>query len=161
MAKGQNTTVLNDSTNLPDHSGRTLLITGACGSLGSVASKALAAAGAQLILLDKNVSQLERLSDEITDAGHSMPALYPLDLLTAVEADYQTLANLIDENFGCLHGLLHSAADLGALQPLSDISAAAWQASLLINLTAPFLLTKALLPLLLQSEGACVVFTTD
>jgi NAD(P)-dependent dehydrogenase (short-subunit alcohol dehydrogenase family) len=57
--------------------------------------------------------------------------------------------------------LLHSAADLGTLQPLADINGNAWQTSLLVNLTAPFLLTKALLPLLNQAEHSSIVFTTD
>lgn len=146
---------------LPDFTGRVVLVTGAAGSLGRVASIALASAGAQLILLDKAVAALEQLSDEIAAAGHLLPALYPLDFLGATEEDYETLAGIVDENFGQLHGLLHSAADLGTLQPLADVTAKAWQTVLLVNLTAPFLLTKALLPLLDRSGNASVVFTTD
>lgn len=150
-----------DLVERPNHRGRVIMITGAGGSLGVVASKALAAAGAQLILLDKSVTKLEQLSDEIVSAGDLMPALYPLDFTDATEADYLTLASIVEAQFGVLHGLLHSAAELGQLQPLTDVSATAWQTLFLVNLTAPFLLTKALLPALNQAERASVIFTTD
>jgi NAD(P)-dependent dehydrogenase (short-subunit alcohol dehydrogenase family) len=146
----------------PDLQGRVILITGAAGSLGGLAAKTLAEAGAQLILLDKAVPALERLSDRIAAAGGPMPALYPLDFCAAAEADYQTLADSVDQHFGVLHGLLHSAADLGNPCPLHDVGALAWQTLLLVNLTAPFLLTRALMPLLSRApDRASVVFTTD
>lgn len=141
--------------------GRIILITGAGGSLGSVAAMACAAAGGQLVLLDKAVDRLERVHDAIAGAGHLQPALYPLDLAGAGEADYVELAATLAETFGGLHGLLHSAADLGTLGPLADVSAAEWERVLRVNLTAAHCLTRALLPLLQQSDDAAVVFTTD
>lgn len=150
------------ATATPDFRGRVILITGAAGSLGSAAAKALASAGAQLVLLDKTVSGLERINDAIVAAGGPPPALYPLDFCAATESDYQNLAEVLDQHFGVLHGLLHSAADLGTPGPLHDVDAAIWQSLLLVNLTAPFLLTRALLPLLARSpDAASVVFTSD
>jgi len=143
-----------------DLTGRIILITGAAGSLGQVAAKALAGAGAQLILLDKSAPGLERLSDEIAAAGDPLPALYPLDYLEATEADYDTLAGIIEQQFGALHGLIHCAGDLGTLQPVNEIKASTWQTLLLINLTAPFLLTRALFPILSHSH-ATIAFTSD
>ena len=142
-------------------SGRVILITGAGGSLGSVAAKACAAEGAQLVLLDKAVGRLERLYDEIVASEYRQPALYPLDLEGAQETDYRELAQTLEGEFGALHGLLHSAAELGVPGPLSDADAVSWQRVLHINLTAAHLLTRALLPLLSKADDAAVVFTTD
>jgi len=151
-----------DSHRALDFAGRIVLVTGAGGVLGGVAGKAMAAAGAQLILLDKSVPRLEQVSDEIVVGGGLNPALYPLDFKSATEADYETLADIVGQQFGQLHGLLHSAAELGTLGPLPDVSASSWQELLLVNLTAPFLLTRALLPLLSRGpERSAVVFTTD
>lgn len=141
--------------------GRVVLITGAAGSLGSVAAKACAAQGAQTILLDKAVKGLERLYDEIERDGHPRPALYPLDFAGAMERDYDELAQTLAREFGMLHGLLHSAAELGVLGPLADVDGIALERSLRINLTGPHLLTRALLPLLSASSDASVVFTGD
>lgn len=142
-------------------SGRVILITGAGGSLGSVAAKACAAEGARVVLLDKAVNRLERLFDEIVASGHLRPAIYPMDLAGAQESDYQELAQTLDSEFGALHGLLHSAAELGVLGPLADVDAVTWHRLLHVNLTAAHLLTQALLPLLAEAEEAAVVFTTD
>jgi len=142
-------------------SGRVILITGAAGSLGTVAARACAAQGAQTILLDKALKRLEWLYDQITDSGHPRPALYPMDLAGATEADYEELAQTIEREFGALHGLLHSAAEMGALGPLRDVDGVSLERALRINLTAPHLLTRALLPLLARSGDASVVFTGD
>jgi NAD(P)-dependent dehydrogenase (short-subunit alcohol dehydrogenase family) len=141
--------------------GRVILITGAGGGLGAVAARACAAEGATLILLDKIVSRLEKLHDEIVAAGHPQPALYPLDLAKAGEAEYAELAEIIDSQFGMLHGLLHSAAELGTPGLLADINAAQWDALLRVNLGAAFGLTRALLPLLRRAGDASLVFTSD
>jgi NAD(P)-dependent dehydrogenase (short-subunit alcohol dehydrogenase family) len=142
-------------------SGRIILITGAGGNLGAVAAKACAAEGAQVVLLDKAVDRLERLYDEIVASGYRQPALYPLDLEGATEKDYRELAETLEGEFGALHGILHSAAELGIPGPLADLDAASWQRVMHINLTAAHLLTRALLPLLSRGDDGVVVFTTD
>lgn len=141
--------------------GRTVLITGATGGLGAPTAKACAAAGATVVLLGRTIPRLERLYDEIMAAGGPIPAIYPLDLSGAVEKDYQDLALTLETEFGALHGLIHCAAELGNLGLLADVDAAVWERRLQVNLTAPFLLTGALLPLLLGTPNATVVFTTD
>ncbi len=141
--------------------GRIILVTGAGGGLGSVAAKACAKSGACVILLDKAVSRLEKLHDEIVDAGHVQPAIYPLDLGRAAADDFAELAEVLEERFGILHGLLHSAVELGVLGRLDDVDAAQWDRLLRINLTAPHELTRCLLPLLRRAEDASLVFTSD
>lgn len=141
--------------------GRIILISGAAGSLGRVATMACAAAGAQLILLDKDRRQLEQLYDAVTAADYRPPALYPLDMLLAGEQDYSDLADAVQGEFGKLHGLLHSAAELGVLSPLDQVGESNWNRLITINLTAAHLLTRALLPLLTLGGDARIVFTTD
>ena len=140
---------------------RIILITGAAGGLGSVAAKACAAAGACVVLVDKAVSPLEKLYDEIVSAGWTCPAIYPLDLEKATEADYAELADILGQQFGVLHGLLHSAADVGVLGPLADIGIGQWDKLLTINLSATHALTRALLPLLQRASDASIVFTSN
>jgi NAD(P)-dependent dehydrogenase (short-subunit alcohol dehydrogenase family) len=141
--------------------GRVILVTGAGSGLGSVAAQACAAEGACVVLLDKIVSRLEKLHDDIVAAGHTQPAIYPLDLSKATEADYAELAEILQNQFGMLHGLLHSAADLGTPGPLADIKSTQWDNLLKVNLCAAHGLTRALLPLLQAAGDASVVFTSD
>ena len=140
---------------------RVILITGAAGCLGGVAASACAAHGATVILLDQTIAGLERIYDEIVAIGAPEPAIYPLDLAGANEQHYRELAEVIEQQFGVLHGLLHNAALLGALSPLVHCSGSDWSRIIDINLNAPFLLTRALLPVMEQAEDASVVFTSD
>lgn len=56
---------------------------------------------------------------------------------------------------------MHCAAELGHLVPLSNLDGELWQRLLHVNLSAPFLMTRELLPLLIKSAPATVVFVGD
>ena len=137
--------------NHPSLEGRVILITGATGALGSVAAKACAQAGATVILLGRHIRKLEKLYDEIVSQGGRKPAIYPLDLAGASEQDYADLADTLRQELGGLYGLMHCAAELGHLMPLSEIDGTRWQRLLQVNLTAPFLLTRAVGKLLIEN----------
>ncbi len=140
---------------------QTILITGAAGGLGSTAALALARKGASIILLDKNIPRLEAVYDKILEANGPEPAIYPFDLAGANEGQYKELAATDESKYGSLQGLLHSAVDSGISGPISTLTTAAWAQALNINLNAPFLLSRVLLPVMLKSEHASIVFTTD
>lgn len=142
-------------------SNRVILITGAAGKLGSIAAKACAQAGATVILLDKRVPQLETLYDSIVTAKCAEPSIYPLDLAGASEQHYHELAAIVQDKYNGLTGLIHSAAELGVLGPIEDIELSTWAQILNVNLNAPYLLTKALLPLMKNADDASIVFTSD
>lgn len=149
---------MNEQTTL---AGRTILVTGATGALGTEVSKACAAAGAQVIILGRSIPRLEKLYDAITALGGPDPAIYPLDLAGASEQDYRTLATTLRETFGGLQGLVHCAAEFGHLAPLVDVTAEQWQRSLHVNLTAPFVLTRELTPFMIESGPGRVLFVGD
>ena len=140
---------------------RVILITGAANGIGRALAGACAAHGASVILLDRDVRALEQAYDEIMAAGHPEPALYPMDLKGATPDDYATLTETIAKEFGKLDGLVHNAANLGALVPFANFEHELWFETLQINLNAPYLLTLACLDLLLQSKDASIVFTAD
>lgn len=140
---------------------KVVLITGAAGTLGRAAAAALAADGATVILLDKHIGRLETVYDSILNQGHAEPAIYPLDLAGAAEHDYADLAAAVGREFGALHGLLHTAAELGTLGPLNDLSMSDCERIFRINCSAPLQLTRALLALMSGSGDASIVFTSD
>ena len=71
----------------------------------------------------------------------------------------QGLIDQIQTTFGRLDGLLHNAAHLHGLTPLSHFPIEEWYRTLQVNLNAPFLLTRCCLPLLMASRDASVLFT--
>lgn len=138
-----------------------ILITGAAGGLGSTAALALARQGAEVILLDKNLPKLENIYDAIVESGGPEPVLYPFDLAGATEAQYEEMADAIQQRYGALQGVLHSAVEFSAYTPIAIHKTRDWGHALNVNLNAPFLLTRVLLPLLQQSSHASIVFTSD
>lgn len=140
--------------------GRVVLVNGATGGLGSAAARACAAAGATVVLLGRKVARLNRVYDAIAANGPE-PLLYPLDLEGASADDYAELGARIDGELGRLDGVLHSAADFAGLTPLLQTDPAAFARAIHVNLTAPWWLTQALLPLLARAADAAVVFALD
>jgi len=141
--------------------GKTILITGAVGGLGSALAMSCASAGANLILLDKNRRDLGLLSDEIVAQGNEPPGLYPMNLAGVSLDDFHDLVEILRAEFGGLHALVHCALDFEGLQPLDQIEPHRWLESMQVNLNAPWLLSCACLPLLRESHNGRLVFILD
>ncbi|MBE0510177.1 MAG: YciK family oxidoreductase [Chromatiales bacterium] len=141
--------------------GRVILITGAGGGIGAAAAKTCAAHGATVILLGRTTRKLEEVYDAIEQAGHPQAAIYPMNLEGAAPKDYQDLADTITKEFGRLDGLLHNAALLGSLTPLGQYDPELWYKLMQVNLHAPWLMTRACLDLLKNSDDASVIFTSS
>lgn len=140
--------------------GRVVLVTGAHGGLGNQAAIACARAGARLVLSGRKVPRLNRVYDAVAAAGLE-PVLYPLDLEGASPDDYAQMAERIGNELGRLDGVLHCAADFAGLTPLLHTDPAAFARAIHVNLTAPWWLSQACLPLLSQAPDAALVFAVD
>ena len=145
----------------PDLAERVILVTGATGGIGAPLSRACAARGATVVLHGRNVTALEKLYDEIVEAGDPEPVILPLDLAKAEAADFGNVAAALEAQFKRLDGIVHTAAMLGSLGPIEHQSYEAWLALLRVNLAAPMGFTRALMALLAKAPDASVVFTLD
>jgi NAD(P)-dependent dehydrogenase (short-subunit alcohol dehydrogenase family) len=141
--------------------GRVILITGAGGGLGGALATACAALGARVVLCGRKVPKLERLYDAILTAGGPRPSIAPLDLERADATHYDALAEAVRNEFGRLDGLVHAAGLLGERAPIEHYDVPTWMKVMHVNVNAPFILTRALLPQLRASEDASVVFVTS
>ena len=139
---------------------RVILVTGAGQGIGRTAALAFAAQGATLILVGRKVDKLEKLYDAIEAEGGPQPAIFPLDLAKAGEEEYKAMAEGIFQQMGRLDGILHNAAHFDTLSPLELQTAKQMNKMLQVNLVAPFMLTKACLPLLKRAPDASVIFTS-
>jgi len=142
-------------------SGRNILVTGAGDGIGRAAALSFAAHGATVILLGRQQQTLEAVYDAITDAGSPEPVIQVLDLASASDEHFSTLASQLEEELGCLHGLLHNAALLGPRKPLDQYPLKEWREVMTVNVEAGFVLTKALLPALKAAPAASVIFTSS
>jgi len=144
-----------------EFAGRVVLVTGAGAGIGRAVALALAAAGAEVILLGRTVRKLEAVHAEIEKLGAPEASIVPLDLERALAADYEAVAAAIEKRYGRLDGLLHNAALLGTLTSVEQYDVPTFMRVMHVNVTAEFVLTRQLLPLLRASQDAALLFTSS
>lgn len=153
---------MNEFKAQPDSlNGKTILITGAGAGIGKTLALHCADLGAKVILLGKTVKKLEAVYDQIALKGKQQAAILPVDLNGASEEHYKDLADTIKREYGKLDALVHNASQLGVLGPFDQIEKSTWDEVMQTNVTAQFLLTKALIPVLSLAPLASVIFTTS
>lgn len=139
--------------------GRVIVVTGAGAGIGRVASLTFAEYGATVVLIGRTMAKLEAVYDEIESRGWPKPAIVPMNFEGAAEQDFVEVANVLASEFGRVDGLLHNASELGPRTPLNNYPLAEWQKIFQVNVTAPFVLTRVLLPLMTHEADASILFT--
>jgi NAD(P)-dependent dehydrogenase (short-subunit alcohol dehydrogenase family) len=139
--------------------GRIAVVTGASRGIGRECALALAKAGAQVVAVARTEGALTELDDEIRKlTGHSA-TLVPLDLAEGDALDGLGLA--LFQRFGRVDILVHAAAILGPMTPVSHIEPKHWDRVVAVNLTASYRLIRSFEPLLRASDaGRAIFFTT-
>ncbi len=132
----------------------TILITGACGGIGSALARHWDTPDKHLLLLDHDSLALQALDDEL-NGDHT---LVPFDLWRSGPDVYHTLAQMISEDHPELNAVVHLAGYNPNLRQIVLSDPEIWLKTLQINLTATLWLTQQLLPLLRQSHGH-LIFT--
>jgi NAD(P)-dependent dehydrogenase (short-subunit alcohol dehydrogenase family) len=141
--------------------GRVVLVTGAYGGLGGAVARAATRAGATVVITGKRKRQLEQLFDAMVAEGLPEPVIHPLDMEVATPKEYAALAEGLERDFGRLDGIVHAAASFTGLTPIAMHKPDDWLRALHVNVSAPFALTQACMPLLTQASDSAVVFVLD
>lgn len=138
--------------------GRLALVTGSSRGIGAATARALAGAGAHVIVSGRTVADLERVEEAIHQAGGSA-TIVPLDL---AETDaIARLAAAVAERWGKLDILVLNAAMLPPLSPVTQIEPKAFSEALTLNVLATQALLAAFDPLLKRSEAGRVIGITS
>jgi NAD(P)-dependent dehydrogenase (short-subunit alcohol dehydrogenase family) len=143
------------STSLPLQ-GQIALVTGASRGIGRACAIALAQAGAHVVAVARTQGALEDLDDEIRRLTGQSATLVPLDLAEGDSLDHLGLA--IHNRFGRLDILVHAAAVLGGLTPISHIDPGPWDKIVAVNLTASYRLIRATERLLKAAPAGRAIF---
>jgi NAD(P)-dependent dehydrogenase (short-subunit alcohol dehydrogenase family) len=141
--------------------GTTALVTGASQGLGRAIALAFAREGAGLLLVARGAEALEAVRAEAERLGVRAVAV-PGDV--GVPADVDRVAATALATFGRVDVLVNNASELGPtpMPYLIDTDPGALDRVLAVNVTAPFLLTRALLgPMLAAGHGSIVNVSSD
>src|SRR5690242_5249474 len=122
-----------------DFAGRVALVTGAWRGLGRAAASRLHERGASVAVNVRDRERAEALAKEIGERALAVPGDVAVDGVT------DQIAQRTLDRFGRIDVLVNNAA-LPLSTRLPDLTAEEWRKAIEVNLTGPFLMTKAVLP---------------
>ncbi|MFJ8109575.1 SDR family NAD(P)-dependent oxidoreductase [Streptomyces sp. NPDC096132] len=138
--------------------GRSVVVTGAGSGIGRATALAFAAEGARVLVADLNADGAQAVVKEIEEAGGTAAAVTG-DLSEQAVVDEVTATAV--ERFGGVDVLVNNAGIMDRMSALADVSDAEWERVVRVNLTAPFLLTRAVLPHMLAAGKGAIVSTAS
>ncbi len=137
-----------------DLNGKTALVTGASGGLGSAIARALHAQGATVAISGTRAAKLEELAGELGDRVHSLTC----DLSKA--EDVEALVPSAEAALGSLDVLVNNAG-VTRDKLFMRMKDEDWQAVLDINLTAGFRLSRAALKGMMKRRTGRIITITS
>jgi len=138
--------------------GRIALVTGASRGIGAATAKALAVAGAHVVITGRKLKDLEAVEDAIHDAGGTS-TIAPLDLTDGDSIG--RLSQAIAERWDRLDILVISAAMLPTLTPVTQIDGKQFNQAMTLNVLATQALLAVFDPLLKRSEHGRIIGLTS
>jgi len=136
--------------------GKSVIVTGASGAMGSEAAKALGAAGANVTLAGGNAAALEEIAALPELAGRSTIVVRRPDTLADAEA---IVAEALSA-FGRLDGML-VASGMNKVGLIQDQSVDDWESVMDANVKGSWLMAKAAAPVLMEQKHGSVVLVSS
>jgi 3-oxoacyl-[acyl-carrier protein] reductase len=138
--------------------GRIALVTGGSGGIGAALSARLAGEGAAVAVhYVANRDSAERVAREIVAQG-GRAAVVRADLRKAEACE--RLVDDVERELGAID-VLAANAGMAKVRPIDEVDAAAFDESIAINLRAPFLLARRVLPGMLERGFGRILFTSS
>lgn len=137
-----------------DLRGRSIIVTGAGSGIGRATALLFAAQSAKVVVADINAEAVKEVVAEIEAAGGSAAAVAG-DLSDQSVVD-TVIATALAE-FGGIDVLVNNAGIMDRMSAVGETSDDEWERVIRINLTAPFLLTRAAIPHLLEAGRGAII----
>ena len=130
------------------------IVTGAGQGIGEAIARRLANAGADVAIMDLNLSAAEAVAQEIEGVGRKA---LPLQADVSQAAEVNDAVAQVLSTFGRVDILVNNAGIAGRTLPLTELDEADWHAVIGVNLTGVFLCCKAVIePMIAQDYGRIV-----
>lgn len=134
--------------------GKNTIVTGAGQGIGRAIAIRLANAGADVAILDLDLTSAKNVSKEIENLGKQA---LPIQADVSQSKDVYDAVNAVISKFGSVDILVNNAGIAGRTLPLTELEESDWNAVLGVNLTGVFLCCKAVIaPMIAQDYGRIV-----
>ncbi|MBZ4191400.1 SDR family oxidoreductase [Niabella beijingensis] len=134
--------------------GKVVLITGGTGLFGKPMSRALAEAGAQVIIASRNVDACIRYAEQLKELGLKAGAV-PLDLKE--ESSIKECVDTLLSVYKKIDVLVNNAVSREGFRNLEDVQKAEWEDAQAVNSTGLMLLTKAVLSHMCERRSGNII----
>jgi len=139
---------------LHDLSGRTCLVTGAAGNIGTAIAEMFGRAGARLLLTDVAPGAAEDVAAKLRKEG--IDAL-GADHDVGDESAWQRMIDLVVDRWRSLEILINNAAISNAGSTFAEARLEDWRAVMAVNCDGTFLGIKHAIPAMLKGRGGSIV----
>ena len=140
-------------TNIFNVQGKLALVTGSTGALGNTFARGLAEQGARVILNGRNEAKLREKVKELVNEGYEAYG-YEFDVANAPEVN-EAIAK-IEEELGPLDILVNNAG-INIRAPLEEFKDADWDKVIGVNLTAPYIVAKAVVQSMIKRKSGKII----
>jgi 3-oxoacyl-[acyl-carrier protein] reductase len=137
--------------------GKTAIITGGSKGIGLAAALTLAAEGAQVSIVARNIDALEKAAQLIAEKTGTEPLMISADV--SREADARRAVETTVERFGGVDILINNAGTMAAM-PFEDVSTEMWHTDLDLKLLGAVHFARAVVPYMRKRGGGAILNLT-
>ena len=137
---------------------KVILIAGATGALGIAVTRTFARTDARLALTSTSAEKLARL---VREAEISEARAFTVAADATQEKEINTLVEAVVDHYGRLDALINTIGAWRGGAAVHETSVGAWDRTFDVNLRSAFLLSRAVLPHLLQREWGRLVHVSS
>jgi NAD(P)-dependent dehydrogenase (short-subunit alcohol dehydrogenase family) len=134
--------------------GQVAVVTGAARGIGEAVSRGLAAMGAHVVLVARDTDRLQKVQENIAQAG-GQASVAAIDLRSPDAID--AFGKQVREQHGRCDVLVNNAGVGSIGKPLHELPLEDWQAMIETNLQAPYLMIRALAPLMMEAKSGHII----
>jgi len=136
------------------HEGKSAAVTGAASGIGLACAQAMHAAGAEVVLIDRDEGKLDEICSELGNRAHPLN----VDLL-----DGEAVSGILPRILGLAGGLDIFHANAGAYVggAVADGDPDVWDKVLNLNTNAAFRSVHAVLPHMIEQKSGDIIFTSS
>jgi NAD(P)-dependent dehydrogenase (short-subunit alcohol dehydrogenase family) len=138
--------------------GKVALVTGGSRGIGRAIAEAYALAGAKVFICGRDENKVTAAVEAIRHAGGDIDGSCG-DIGNL--GDVERIISAALRRFGTIHVLVNNGGILGPRETIADYPPDAWDEVLRINLTGLFLMTRAVLPVMMEQRSGSIINVTS